>query len=323
MPRRLLAAVVVLALACAAGCGDDGSDEAAPLADVDLALDFTPNAVHAPLFAAVRTRRDRAHGVRLRIRPPGNGPDGLRLVASGRVDLGVLDIHDLAIARAGGVDVVAVGALVRSPLAALVARRSVARPRDLEGRRVGVSGLPSDPAFVAAIVGADGGDPDRVRRITIGFESVQALVAGRVDAAPVFWNAEGVALRERGVDVREFRVEDYGAPAYPEVVLVTARKTLERRREAVRCALLAIRDGVGAVEDDPAAAVDEVAREARSTGKDLVAAQLRAVRPVFARGLRLDRAVLARWAAFDARIGIVDAPPDVGRAFAFGLLDRQ
>ena len=80
-------------------------------------------------------------------------------MTSGKVDLGVLDIHDLAIARAAGTDVVAVGALVGKPLAALVAQPDVARPRDLEGRTVGVSGLPSDPAFVKAIV-----EPRRRRR---------------------------------------------------------------------------------------------------------------------------------------------------------------
>jgi putative hydroxymethylpyrimidine transport system substrate-binding protein len=159
-----------------------------------------------------------------------------------------------------------------------------------------------------------------VRRITIGFESVQALVAGRVDAAPVFWNAEGVALRERGVDVKEFRVEDYGAPEYPEVVFITSRKTLDRRRDQVRDTLLAIRDGVAAVEKDPAAAVDQVASEARSSGKDLIGAQLDAVRPIFSRDLTLDRRVLDAWAAFDAKIGIVEEKPDVAGAFAFDVL---
>ena len=84
--------------------------------------------MHAPLFAAVRTGRDRAHGVALSIRQPGAGPDALKLVASGRIDLGVLDIHDLAIAREQGIDVVGVGALVGRPLAALVARGDVAPP---------------------------------------------------------------------------------------------------------------------------------------------------------------------------------------------------
>ncbi len=64
-------------------------------------------------------------------------------MAAGRLDLGVLDIHDLALARA--LDLVGVAALMRRPLAALVAQREIPRPRALEGRLVGVSGLPSDP----------------------------------------------------------------------------------------------------------------------------------------------------------------------------------
>ena len=146
----------------------------------------------------------------------------------------MLDIHDLAIAREAGSDLVAVGALVGKPLAALIAQPGVARPRDLEGRTVGVSGLPSDPAFLRAIVEHDGGDYERVKQVTIGFNAVSRLLTKRVDAVPAFWNAEGVALQQRGLAAREFRVEDYGAPAYPEVVLVTARKTLDARARADR-----------------------------------------------------------------------------------------
>ena len=135
----------------------------------------------------------------MRIQTPGSGPDGLKLVTSGKVELGVLDIHDLAIARAAGTDVVAVGALVGKPLAALVAQPDVARPRDLEGRTVGVSGLPSDPAFLKAIVEHDGGDVSKIKQVTIGFNAVSRLLTKRVDAVPVFWNAEGVALKQRGL----------------------------------------------------------------------------------------------------------------------------
>ncbi len=311
--------VTLVVAAGLVGCGDTTAKRDLT-ARVELALDFTANAVHAPIFAAVRTGRDRAHGVRLVIRHPGPGPDALKLVASGRLDLGVLDIHDLAIARARGIDIVAVAALVRAPLAALVTRRDVMRPRDLEGRSVGVSGLPSDPAFLDAIISYDGGDLARVRQVTIGFNAVSAILAGKVDAAPVFWNAEGVALRRRGVGVREFRVEDYGAPAYPEVLLVTSGATLRRGRDRIRATLLAIRDGIRSVEEDPAAAVGQIAHEAQTRDTGLIEAQLRAVQPIFASDLRLDRAVLERWADFEVRIGIVKQRPDVGRAFAFGLL---
>jgi putative hydroxymethylpyrimidine transport system substrate-binding protein len=222
-------------------------------------LDFIPNAVHAPMYTAVRTGRDRAEGVRLQIRKPAGGPDALKLVASGRVDLGVLDIHDLAIAREQGADLVAVGALVGRPLAALIARPGIDRPRDLEGRTVGVSGLPSDPAFLRAILEHDGGDYERVHQVTIGFSAVSRMLSGRVDAVAAFWNAEGVALAHRGLAVREFRVDDYGAPPYPEVILMTARRTLEQHKDRLRRALTAIEGGLRDTLADPEAAARQIA----------------------------------------------------------------
>jgi NitT/TauT family transport system substrate-binding protein/putative hydroxymethylpyrimidine transport system substrate-binding protein len=312
-------AAAYLGAAALAGCGGGQAAGGAP-PRVQLALDFTANPVHAPLFAAVRTGADRRHGVALVIRRPGAGPDALKLVASGKLDLGVLDIHDLALARERGIDVVGIAALVDRPLAALVARSAIRRPRDLQGRTVGVSGLPSDPAFVGAILAHDGGSLRRVRQVTIGFNAVQALFTGRVDAAPVFWNAEGVALQRRHVPISEFRVDDYGAPAYPEVVLVTARRTLQHERDRLHRTLQAIVDGERAVAADPQAAVTEIAREAQTNDRGLIAAQLRAVLPIFAPGLRLDRPVLERWADFDKRIGIVRRRPDVGRAFDFGVV---
>jgi putative hydroxymethylpyrimidine transport system substrate-binding protein len=282
--------------------------------------------VQAPVFGAVRERHDRRHGIRLRVREPGQGPDGAKLVASGRAQLALLDIHDLAIVRENGTDeIVAIGALVGRPLAALLAQPGIRRPRDLEHRTVGVSGLPSDPAFVKAIMQADGGDPDTVRQVTIGFSAVQRLLTGRVDAVPAFWNAEGVALRERGRPVSVFKVEDYGAPPYPEVVIITSRKTLAARRDDLRAALAALAAGLRATVAHPERAVEWVADAAAATGpaaRSLVRAQLRAVAPTYARGLRLERPVLERWATWEAKVGIVERRPDVAKAFVFDVPAR-
>jgi NitT/TauT family transport system substrate-binding protein/putative hydroxymethylpyrimidine transport system substrate-binding protein len=283
---------------------------------VVVALDFTPNPVHAPIYMAARHP---SHGVRLLIRKPGSGPDSLKLVASGKVDLGVLDIQDLAIASTEGVGVVAVGELIDRPLGALIAQPQIARPRDLQGRTVGVSGLPSDPAFVSAIVRHDGGDPAKIKEVTIGFAAVSRLLTKRVDAVPAFWNAEGVTLRRRGLPVREFRVDDYGAPRYPEVVLITSRRTLAAHRRRIAAALDAIAAGERATLADPRGAIELIARAAQTSDTALLRAQLAAVRPAFAPGLRMERGVLERWASFDARIGIVKTRPDVSRAFDFSL----
>lgn len=280
-----------------------------------MALDFTPNAVHAPLFMAADTGADARHGLRLRIRQPGEGPDALKLLVAGKIDVGIIDIADLALARQHGVDVVGIGALVQRPLAALVGDPALRRPRDLDGKVVGVSGLPSDPAFLKAVVEADGGDYASIRQVTIGFNAVGALLARKVDAVPVFWNAEGVALRHRGRRTSEFRVERYGAPAYPEVVFMARRDTIRSQPERLKAFLAAVKDGIAATRADPARATQLIATAAGSADRGLVRAQVDAVLPLLSPPVRLDAPVLVRWAAFAKRIGILERPLDVRRAF--------
>jgi NitT/TauT family transport system substrate-binding protein/putative hydroxymethylpyrimidine transport system substrate-binding protein len=315
--RRCLPLLALLALVLAA-CGDDAGGDGTPR--VQLALDFTPNAAHAPLYAARRTGADRRNGIRLRILGPGTGtPDSLKLVRSGRADVGVLDIHDLGLAAARGADVVGIAALVQRPLAAVIAHRRVRRPRDLAGSTVGVTGLPSDVAVLNAVVAGDGGDFDSVKQVTIGFSAVPQMVEGKVDAVTAFWNAEGTLLRQRGVAIREFRVDRYGAPPYPEVVLFTTRERLEKRRASIEALVRTLADGVAAVEADPAAAIDDIAR-ASNADRPLVRAQLDAVRPLFQPPMRLDENVLRRWASWDERVGILPRRPNVARLFDFSVV---
>ena len=290
-------------LACLAGCGGDAGGAGGERGT--LALDFQPNAVHAGIYGAER----------IRIRVPAASTDSLKLLAAGRADMSVVDIHDLGLARERGSDIVAVGALVRRPLAAVIARGSeVRRPRDLEGHRVGVTGLPSDDAVLRAVVQNDGGQFKRVRPVTIGFSAVPSLIAGRVDAVVSFWNAEGVALRERGVDTREFRVDDYGAPRYPELVLAVTRETLDERSDLVDSMLSDLRKGTRAALRDRAATIEELVRVS-GADEPLVRAQFAAVAPALIPPLKLDREALEGWARFDARFGILREPPDVQRAF--------
>ncbi|MEA2427456.1 MAG: putative hydroxymethylpyrimidine transport system substrate-binding protein [Thermoleophilaceae bacterium] len=306
---------LLLVAAAIAGCGGGGSGSGQP---ATIAIDFTPNAVHAPIYAAVRKGFDRRHGIRLTIRGPGASPDSLKLLLAGKADVAVLDIHDLGLARERGADVVGIGALVDRPLAAIVSAPGIHRPRDLEGKRVGVSGLPSDPAVLRPVMQADGGSFSKLKLITIGFNAVPNLLARKVSGVPAFWNVEGVVLRQRGFNPRIFKLDDYGAPHYPEVVLVTKRATLEKRRKMLQGMLAAIADGARSVLSDPGPAVDDVARAAEAD-RGLIAAELKAVTPVLDPTLGFDRAVLEQWATFDARFGILHSRPDVSRTFALDL----
>jgi ABC-type nitrate/sulfonate/bicarbonate transport system substrate-binding protein len=319
--RRLLP-LLVLALV-AAGCGSvTGEDR--PGTEATLLLDFTPNAVHAGIYMAVDREFDVAEGVTLTVRKPGASTDALKLLGSGRADLAILDIHDLGLARQQGEDVVGVMALVQRPLAAVMAQPSIDTPKELEGERAGVSGLPSDDAVLRSVVAGAGGDPDEVDLTTIGFRAVPALLAGRVAAATAFWNVEGVALRAEKPGIREFRVDDFGAPPYPELVLTVTRATLEDEEPMVRAAIRALQRGYGEAQTDPESALATMAAEEPDLDPDVLAAQFDAVAPAFTAGAaaygQLRPQVLQAWADWDVEFGILDAAPDVGAAFDTSLV---
>ncbi len=324
MPRLR---VLALALACAlAACGGvTGSDR--PNENATLLLDFTPNAVHAGLYLAVDRGYDSAEGATLQIRKPGASTDALKLLQSGRADLAILDIHDLGLAREKGSDLVGVMAIVQRPLAAVLAQPSIRTPKALEGRRAGVSGLPSDTAVLDSVVKGAGGDPARVRSTTIGFEAVKALLARRVDAATAFWNVEGVALRAKRPGIREFRVDDYGAPDYPELVLTVTRQTLQERPQLVRAVIRGLQRGYAEAQADPESAVSAMVAREPGLDRAALAAQLDAVAPAFTAGAssygELRPATLRAWAAWDTRFGILHRAPDVARAFDTTLVRRR
>jgi ABC-type nitrate/sulfonate/bicarbonate transport system substrate-binding protein len=311
----------VLLLTCVsalAGCGDDGSDRA-PNVDATLLLDFQPNAVHTGIYMALERGYDASLGVNLKVRVPGSSTDAVKLLASGRADFAILDLHDLALAREAGSDLVGVMALVQTPLAAVLAQPEIRTPRDLEGKRVGVTGLPSDDAVLNSIVAGAGGDPHKVRATTIGFTAVRSMLTRRVAAATGFWNAEGVALKARRPRTREFRVEEFGAPAYPELVLAVTRATRQDRSALVRATVAALARGYEEVLSDPENGVSTLLEQVKGLDRDQVQRELDAVSPSFTAGARgfgeLDRTRLEQWARWEKRFGITKREPDVALAF--------
>jgi ABC-type nitrate/sulfonate/bicarbonate transport system substrate-binding protein len=312
----LLAAVLVLA--GLAGCGEDSAEPGVPKG-ATLVLDFTPNAVHSGIYAALARGYFRDEGVDLEVQPPGESTDAPKLLGAGKVEFAILDIHDLGIARERGLDLVGVMPIVQRPLAAVLARAdgSVRRPRDLEGRRVGVTGLPSDDAVLESVVEADGGDPTKVEKVTIGFTAVPSLAADKVDAVTAFWNAEGVALERQGVPLRVFKVNRFGAPPYPELVLTTSRQTLEEDPDLVEAVVAATRHGYAFATRDPDAALDDLLSANPSLESADQQAQLNALLPILD-PRPFNPSALEAWAAWDLDHGLLEKPLDVDQAIDQG-----
>jgi putative hydroxymethylpyrimidine transport system substrate-binding protein len=316
--RGLIPLVVILALGTG-GCGMAASR----LRQATLVLDFTPNAVHAGIYSTVARHYDLREGVRLHILVPSASTDSVRLLESGRVDFAILDIHDLAIARERGLPIVGIMAIVERPLAAVIAQPQIHSPRQLVGKLVGVTGLASDSAVLDSEVSGAGGNPHRPRTITIAINAVPDLLAGRVSAATAFWNDEGVAVQRARPGFHVFRVDAYGAPPYPELVLCTTRALIRRDAALAQEVVRALIRGYRFTLDHPRASAEDLESQVPGLNPALVRADLAVLRPAFAPpgGMpgQLQPSILRRWATWEVRFGIVRRPPQVAQDFDLGI----
>jgi putative hydroxymethylpyrimidine transport system substrate-binding protein len=316
------AAIVIALLACVvAGCGG-GSSSSPQGQDVTLVLDFTPNAIHAGIYSAVARTFDVGEGVHLHVVAPTASTDSIKLLKTGRADFAILDIHDLAIAREHHQDIVGIMAIVEQPLAAVIAAPQITSPRQLQGKVVGISGLPSDTAVLHSVLAGAGADPRKVSTVTIGFNAVAALLSHRVSAVTAFWNDEGVTLAHRHPGYHIFRVDQYGAPAYPELVLCATRSSLRENPGVARAVVRALVRGYGITLTDPEGSAADLEDQVPALDPKLVAEQLAAEGSAFVAPDgnfgELTLATLKRWARWEARFGIVQRPPNV-----FGTFDPR
>ena len=309
-----MAALCALLLAA---CGSSGA--ATRVRDATLVLDFTPNAVHAGIYSALAHHFDRVEGLHLSVIVPQASTDSVGLLESRRVRFAIFDLHDLAIARERGAKLVAIMAIVQRPLASVIAAPSIGSPRALEGKTVGITGVPSDTAVLRSVVGGAGGNPDAIRTVTIGFSAVPALLAGRVAAATAFWNDEGVTLSLRRPGFHVFRVDNYGAPRYPELVVCTTSELVRDDPGLVASLVRTLVRGYGFTVANPQRSAADLEAFVPTLDPKLVAAQLNALLPAFVGADRrvgvFDPGALRAWASWEVRFHIVARRPDVSRMF--------
>jgi putative hydroxymethylpyrimidine transport system substrate-binding protein len=206
---------------------------------VTLTLDWTPNPDHIGFYYARDTGLFATAGLDVAIHSPSDPTAPLKLVAVGKSDLAVSYEEELFFAAANGLPVVAVAAVVPQPLNSIMSIESnVHSIRDLAGRKIGITGVPSDYATLDTVLKSRGLARKDVKVVSVGYNLVPALLAHRVDAVlGVYRNVEGIQLEQRGLHPTIIPVDHAGVPTYDELVLVASSSRLRAEptyRETVR-----------------------------------------------------------------------------------------
>jgi putative hydroxymethylpyrimidine transport system substrate-binding protein len=197
--------------------------------NVSVTLDWTPNPDHVGIYDAQATGLFTRAGLDVTIRSPSDPTAPLKLVGVGRSDLAVSYEQELFFAAAKKLPVVAVAAVVPQPLNSFMAIEPTVRSiRDLQGKRLGITGVPSDYATLDTALHSVGLTRKQLTIVTVGYNLLPALLAHRVDAVlGVYRNVEGIQLELRGLHPTIIPVDRAGVPSYDELVLAANKTRLQ------------------------------------------------------------------------------------------------
>jgi len=318
-PALVALAAAAVALGACGGGGDDGSNAASGRAalpertEATLVLDFVPNAVHTGIYCAVENGYYEDNNVDLEIVEPTSTSDTLKLIDHGRAAFGIADGIDVGQQIDRGLGAKAIMAVVQRPLGGVITLREsgITAPGALEDRTVGVTGVPSDEAVLDTVVSDDGGDPGEVDEVTIGFNTVPALEGGRVDAITGYPPADGTQIELDGSPTRSFRLDEWGGPRYPGLVVFSTEQMIESDPELMRGFVDATVHGYEDTIDDPARCLDALLAQVPGMDAELAEAQLDAYLPLFEAGAgrfgALEPSALADLSRFLRHTGLAES----------------
>ncbi|WP_298020473.1 ABC transporter substrate-binding protein [uncultured Dysosmobacter sp.] len=260
MLARLLSALLCLSLLAA--CGDrsdppaeEGNAAGTELREVDVVLDWYPNALHAFLYVAIEKGYYAAEGLKVNIRFPSNANDAISMVAAGKADIGLYYQQDVIQARANqSVPVKSIAAVVQKPLNIILSLKeeNITSPRDLVGKTVGYAGTELSEALTRSIMANVGADYSDVTMIDVGFDLMSSMTTGNVDATiGCLVNHEVPQMEEEGFEVNWFAVDDYGVPTYYEGIFLANGDAIENDSGMLKAFLRASAKGFADMQADP------------------------------------------------------------------------
>ena len=258
MKRFICLLLVCAMLLC--GCGASaGNDETSGLKELDVVLDWYPNALHAFLYVAIEKGYYEEEGLKVNIRFPSNANDAISLVAAGQADIGLYYQQDVIQARAQqDVPVKSIGAVVQGPLNIVLSleEKGITSAEDLVGKTIGYAGTELSEALIRSIMQYVGADYSDVTMIDVGFDLMSSMTTGNVDATiGCLVNHEVPQMEEEGFSVNWFDLDDYGVPTYYEGIFLASDEAIANDSETLQAFLRASARGFADMKADPEAAL--------------------------------------------------------------------
>ncbi len=248
-----------------------------------LVLDFVPNAVHAGIYRAVAAGYYKDANINLKIIKPTSTADTLKLIDAGKAQFGIADGIDVASQIEAGSDAKGIMALLERPPGGLITLKSsgFTSPKQLDGKTIGITGVPSDSAIYKTEMTAAGGDPSSATIVTVGFNGVTNLQNKKIDAFTGFVPADGVQVQQDGFPITAFPLYKWGGPTYPGLVVFSTTKRIAQEPALMSAFVAATIKGYEDTFKNPQQSINDLVSENPGLDAKLAKASLAAYMPLF------------------------------------------
>lgn len=229
------------------------------LKEIDVVLDWYPNAVHSFIYDAMEKGYYEEEGLKVNIQFPTNTNDAMSLTAAGKAEIGIYYMQDIIMANANqDVPVKSVGSVCQKTLNIILSlkEKNITEPKDLVGKTIGYSGTELSEAMVKAIMENAGVKAEDVTMVDVGFDLMSSMTTGNVDATiGCMVNHEVPQLEKEGFELNYFYPTEYGVPETYELVFVAGEDMIENDSETLKAFLRASKKGFEDVKADPKGAL--------------------------------------------------------------------
>ena len=248
----ILLVCVLLLCGCSTNNNNGNSNE---LKELDVVLDWYPNALHAFMYVAIEKGYYEEEGLKVNIQFPSNSNDAISLVAAGQADIGLYYQQDVIQARTKqNVPVKSIGAVVQGPLNIVLSlkEKNITTAEDLVDKTIGYAGTELSEALIRSVMNYVGADYSDVTMIDVGFDLMSSMTTGNVDATiGCLVNHEVPQMEEEGFSVNWFDLDEYGVPTYYEGVFLANDDAIENDSETLKAFLRASAKGFADMKANP------------------------------------------------------------------------
>lgn len=212
---------------------------------ITVLLDWSPNTNHTGLYVAKEKGYFAKQNLDVAIVQLAEG-DPVQTVAAGKADFGISSQEAVTLARASGIPVVSIAAIMQHNTSAFASLKdaNIQSVKDFEGKRYGGWGSPIEEATIRTLMTNVGADYSKVKNITIGETDFFKTIGKESDFQWIFYGWDGVEAKRRGVELNTIMLKDVDPILdYYTPVIITNENHVQNTKELTRRFMTAVQEG--------------------------------------------------------------------------------